>query len=160
MKPKKEVTLNHEQQLYVIPEGPGYSCLGFDVLETRYKALASECTSRGVYVHKAKKARGTLERYAQYEQLVDRARFHSQSTGYRFTCSLIQQLINLEGKRVELTYPSGEKSRFYVGKSTGWMPCHLEIKTSRSTGGGAVYFPEGTKIKVITQNARTRKTAS
>lgn len=42
-----------------------------------------------------------------------------------------------------------ELSRFWVGKSTGWMPCYLEIKTKRSHGGGAVYLPEGAIIRKI-----------
>ena len=28
--PLESVTLNHEHQLYVIDQGDGYSCLGFD----------------------------------------------------------------------------------------------------------------------------------
>ncbi len=42
------------------------------------------------------------------------------------------------GERVEVTYADGETERFYVGKSTGWKPIYLAIKTSRSHGGGAV----------------------
>ena len=30
---------------------------------------------------------------------------------------------------------AGERRRFIVGKSTGWRPCHLEIKTARSACG-------------------------
>ena len=49
---------------------------------------------------------------------------------------LSPQLIGLEGWRVEVTDSYGETRRFIVGKSTGWRPCHLEIKTRRSLGGG------------------------
>jgi hypothetical protein len=42
-----------------------------------------------------------------------------------------------------------ERSRFIVGKSTGWAPIHLEIKTRRSTGGAAAYVPDGATIRVI-----------
>lgn len=49
---------------------------------------------------------------------------------------LTAQLIGLEGKRVEVenTYDN-EKRRFWVGRSTGWRPCHLEIAKRTSQGG-------------------------
>lgn len=48
---------------------------------------------------------------------------------------LTPQLIGLEGYRVSVLDTDGNKRRFIVGKSTGWKPCHLEIKTKRSLGG-------------------------
>jgi hypothetical protein len=39
-------------------------------------------------------------------------------------------------RRIEITYTDGERVRCYVGLSTGWQPCFLEVKTSRSYGGG------------------------
>ena len=48
---------------------------------------------------------------------------------------LSPQLIGLEGYRVEVETTYGETRRFIVGKSTGWKPIHLEIKTRRSLGG-------------------------
>jgi len=48
---------------------------------------------------------------------------------------LTKQLIGLEGWRVEVETLYGETRRFYVGRSTGWVPCHLEVKTRRSMGG-------------------------
>lgn len=33
----------------------------------------------------------------------------------------------------------GIKERFYLGRSTGWIPIYLEIKTNRSTGGSALH---------------------
>jgi hypothetical protein len=29
----------------------------------------------------------------------------------------------------------GERRRFYVGRSSGWIPCHIERKLRTSTGG-------------------------
>ena len=48
---------------------------------------------------------------------------------------LSPQLQGLERARVEVVTTYGEKRRFWVGRSTGWKPCHLEIKTTRSMGG-------------------------
>ena len=41
-----------------------------------------------------------------------------------------------------------ETRRFWVGKSTGWMPTHLEIKRYTSSGGMAVIVPFDS-VKVI-----------
>jgi hypothetical protein len=140
----------HTPDLYVIKSDSGYSCLGFDVLENRYKRLHAELLSLGdKSLIEFPEERGTIARYNQYQRLIDHARALHARTGHRFACELVPQLIGLEGKRVELSYPNGEKTRFIVGKSTGWIPIHLEIKTKRSSGGGSVYFPHGTKVRIV-----------
>lgn len=48
-------------------------------------------------------------------------------------------------ERVEVTYQSGEKERFYVGKSTGWKPVYLAIKKRNSWGGIGVSRAENVK---------------
>jgi hypothetical protein len=53
----------------------------------------------------------------------------------RDNSDLSPQLIGLEGWRVEVCDEAGNFRRFIVGKSTGWRPCHLEVKTKRSLGG-------------------------
>lgn len=64
----------------------------------------------------------------------------AQREAIRDNSGLSPQLIGLEGWRVEVVAEQGEKPyRFIVGKSTGWRPCHLEIKTTRSHGGGPAY---------------------
>lgn len=60
------------------------------------------------------------------------------------------------GMRIEVTYPDGNKSRFWVGKSTGWKPCYLELKIRTSTGGSPAYFPEGSTVKVIHTSRKPR----
>jgi hypothetical protein len=148
---EQTVTISeHAPDLYVIKTANGYSCLGFDVLEQRYIRLHAEFLSLGdKSLIEFPEERGTIARYNQYQRLMDHARAFHARTGHRFACELVPQLIGLEGKRVELTYPNGEKTRFIVGKSTGWIPIHLEIKTKRSSGGGSVYFPHGTKVKIV-----------
>lgn len=58
-----------------------------------------------------------------------------QKAAVRDLSGLTYQLIGLEGYRVQVVDTDGTKRRFIVGKSTGWRPCHLEIKTCRSLGG-------------------------
>ena len=59
----------------------------------------------------------------------------AQKDQHRDNSGLTPQLSGLEGHRVDTVTGEGEKRRFIVGKSTGWRPAHLEIKTSRSMGG-------------------------
>lgn len=47
------------------------------------------------------------------------------------------QLKHLKGARVEVVDQWGEQRRFYVGQSTGWKPCNLEVHNRRSLGGVA-----------------------
>jgi hypothetical protein len=48
---------------------------------------------------------------------------------------LSPQLVGLEGWRVEVVTTYGETRRFYVGRSTGWKPCHIEVCRRDSSGG-------------------------
>jgi len=48
---------------------------------------------------------------------------------------LTPQLVGLEGYRVEVVTTYGETRRFIVGKSTGWVPRHLEVARRDSMGG-------------------------
>ena len=49
--------------------------------------------------------------------------------------ALTPQLIGLEGWRVEVTTDYGETRRFIVGRSTGWIPIHIELARRDSSGG-------------------------
>ena len=136
----KQVTVNKEQRLYVIPEGSGYSCLGFDVAFNRTLAIRKELGLPCVAGTDAPSADniGTLAGYAEYTDAEAAAREYHYRTGKRLECELTPQLIGLEGKRVEVIDRHGDKRRFQVGRSTGWMPIHLEIARRTSHGGVAV----------------------
>lgn len=142
----KGVTLNTEQRLYIIPAETGFSCLGFDVCDRRLKAVAAWCSAR--YIPHAP---GTLKHYEEYISVMALAEDYARVTKTRCSVELTPQLVGLEGKRVEVTAPGEEPRRFYVGKSTGWLPCHLEIARRNSSGGGAVYLPEGATVRVVGQ---------
>ena len=78
---KRTVTVNAESKLFCIPEGTKYySCLGFDVLETRANALARELSAKGALVYEPK-AYGTLSRYEQYRELCEIAYDIHKRTG-------------------------------------------------------------------------------
>lgn len=118
--------------LYVIPSDGGYTCLGFDVVLRRIAALERECTPFA-----ERPERGTLQAYYMLRRYEEMALERFQATGTRSKAELCPQLIGLEGCRVEVVDLDGGTRRFNVGKSTGWMPCHLEIHNSRSISGPA-----------------------
>ena len=136
---ESNVTVNVEQGLYVIPSGNGYSCLGFDVCLERSRKYAAWLRGQGLRASApAKSKRGTLAAYDRYRWMSGKVFEVYQKTGKRCDAELSQQLTGLEGRRVEVVDQYGETRRFIVGKSTGWIPVHLEIKTRRSMGGSAV----------------------
>ena len=141
------VTVNREQRLYVIQHNapacptchkpskqPGYvTCYGFDNCQRLTERLAAEL-GQPAPTHKP----GTLAYYRAYQRLLAVGRKRNADTGWRSTAELTPALVGLEGRRVQVTDEDGGTRRFIVGKSTGWMPCHLEIARRDSTGGPAV----------------------
>ena len=142
-------TINREQRLYVMKAGRGYSCLGFDVAERRLKAVAKWLMENDVTPPTSDRIPGTVAHLAEYELTMKAgAELHAR-TGKKCDAELTPALIGLERQRVEVTLPDGSKNRFTVGKSSGWLPIHLEIKRRDSTGGGAVYLPDGATVRVL-----------
>jgi hypothetical protein len=140
-----KVTANKEQKLYVIPCGDdGFTCLGFQVCLDRATALALEMWQP---VPPAKK--GTIKLYNEYRKLVAIAAGKNRDTGWRSKTELHPQLIGLEEHRVEVEDQDGEVYRFLVGKSTGWIPCHLQLCNVRSSGGGCVDSRPFKRVTVI-----------
>ena len=126
------IKINKEQGLYVLKCGTGFTCLGFDVCDQRTKAICNELKLRF-----PNKRKGTKTHYETYIKMVQHVANLHKAIGFRSKSQLNPKLIGLEGKRIECNL-HGVKTRFIVGKSTGFIPCHLEIKTSRSSGGGSI----------------------
>ena len=142
-------TINHEQRLYVMKSGRGYSCLGFDVAERELQGVKKWLQANGVTPPTSGARPGTVAHLAEYELTMKAgAELHAR-TGKKCDAELKPALIGLEHQRVEVTLPDGSKNRFTVGKSTGWLPIHLEIKRRDSKGGGAVYLPDGATVRVL-----------
>lgn len=135
--PKDRVTINEDyfgpgDGVYIVPEGGGYSTLGFDVCIDRIDRYAIE-----LMVDEPKVQRGTMQAYNVMRGLAEALRLRYERTGERSVAELSPQLVGLEGWRVAVERENGELDRFVVGKSTGWMPCHLELRTRISSGGVA-----------------------
>jgi hypothetical protein len=147
---KREVGINAEQELYVIPESHGYSCLGFDVLITRYNAIAEWLRKEGLQQDDLPPdARGSMRAYTAYRTLLDRAAGYCQRNKLRCPAELTPELTGLEGKRVEVVDRHGDRRRFIVGKSTGWLPIHLEIARRDSSCGPAVTGVPFQSVRIV-----------
>lgn len=126
------VTISESQRCYVVPCGrDGYTTLGWDVAERRRVALRAW---RGCESLSAPEP-GTLAHYHAYRHEMTLASNHADATHSRCEVELSPQLVGFEGRRVEVIDEAGERRRFRVGKSTGWLPIHLELHNSRSRGG-------------------------
>lgn len=140
------VTLNEEQALYVLKCTGGYSCLGFDYAYEKASKIAKHYGIKRLIPIETNK--GTMQGYAEYLEAVAYAMSEHGRTGLQCPIGLNAQLIGFERKRVEVVYQDGRKERFIVGKSTGWIPCHLQLKTARSIGG------EGISENVVFKSVR------
>ena len=140
---KPAVTVNQEQKLYVIPCGDGYTCLGFDVCRERAERLALS-----LRLPSPASQPGTLELYAEYQELTRRAWIRFESTGEKTLCELSPQLSGLKGKRVEVLDEYGETRRFTVGQSMGFIPVNLEI-SRRGDGDGFAASRNYESVRVI-----------
>ena len=147
--PKQEqtsngVTLDTVNRFYVIPAGKSYSTLGWDYCAKQAKALALELQAPDTTAEV-----GTLEFYSYWETLLNLGRDRNRRTGWRSAINLVPALIGLEGKRVEVVDEWGTTKRFWVGKSTGWMPCHLQIARRNCSGGPSVCIGTPRSVRVV-----------
>lgn len=126
-------SINNERRLYVLKAGKGFTCLGFEYAESRRVAVLKWLGETAQAVEA-----GTPEHYEAYAHAMERGAHYNAATRKRCDAELTPELIGLEGYRVEVRDKHGETRRFIVGKSTGWMPCHLEIARRNSHGGPAV----------------------
>lgn len=156
---KREVTINPDSRLYVIPSDGGYTCHGFDVVERLISRLEAEGLAvappllKPVGTVDPSAVVGTLERYAYYRALCGEGAARNALTGWRSSAELTPELVGKEGRRVEITHrwKSGETEtiRFQVGKSSGWLPCHLRLARRGVSGGPAVCLGEILSARTI-----------
>jgi hypothetical protein len=141
-------SIDDKQRLYVIRCSGGFSCLGFDACEERKRALARELgqTLDGLRV-------GTRGAYTEYCRLVRLASRRHRETGWRSESELTEQLKGLEGWRVAVVDRWNQSRKFIVGRSTGFIPCHLELARRDSSGGPAVV---GAPFKSLRKIERVR----
>ena len=145
--------------LYVIPNAyteddgtvsTGYSCLGLEICVQKLHRLTKELAGLGEYGKTAtvisaeqmqqEQQRNPLDTYYSLLETQNRAFVRHKRTGWRSKTGLSKQLTGLEGRVVEVVPEGGDydqRRTFIVGKTGGWIPCHLEIEDSSEDGGGS-----------------------
>lgn len=138
--------INYDQRLYVIPSGGGFSCLGFDVAHKRTAQYAAWLKAPELAPPARK---GTVKAWKAYNAALSEVLRVCTAYNMRCPVELTPELMGLEGKRVEVIRPNGDRRRFKVGRSTGPIPIHLEIANSRSLGGGGAMIFPGDRIVIV-----------
>ena len=134
-------SINLDQRLYVLEAGKGHTCLGFDVAFERATKVANWLKAVGQDVSLPEPSKvGTPEGYQEYLDIMEILKVYCLTTGKRCEAMLSPQLLGKEGKRVEVITTYEERRRFQVGRSTGWLPIHLEVPNKRSRGGYAADY--------------------
>lgn len=139
------VTLDVEQSRYVIDVGGGFTCLGFKVCREWTRAIACELGR----IELAPTAFASLAAYEQYEAALKAARAHAAMTGRPLRCQLTLELIGLEHQRVEVTDRYGDTRAFVVGRSTGFIPVHLELSSRRARSGVGVCGAPFRSVRIV-----------
>ena len=124
------VRIDNVNRLYVMRAGPGFSTMGWEYLDRQARAVAL-----WLRIPFKSVSRGTREHFEECQHMMAIGAQHARQTGARCDAELSPQLIGLEGWRVEVEPTYGGTRRFIVGKSTGWLPCHLELYRINSHGG-------------------------
>lgn len=159
------IAINRTLRVYVIPtkhgRRDGFTCLGFHLAFDKAAAVAKWLAERGVDVEFPNEASiGRVRGYREFAAVVLAARKYFKDTGVRCPVELTEALIGLEGTRVEVVDSFGDKRRFWVGKSTGWIPCHIELARRDSSGGFPVYGAPFRSLTVIEANVRRTNTTN
>ncbi len=144
------VTLNKEQRLYVQNHGDHFTCLGFDVAFNKLESLHKELSKMlSKSLPEMPKYKGTMKVYNMLKKLEKIAMNLYLEHGIKLESCLTKQLIGLEGKRVEVVDCYNETRRFKVGRSTGWLPFHIELSNERSVSGLPVTSAPFKSVRVI-----------
>ena len=153
------ISLNNEQELYVIHARHGYSCLGFDVMLRKHAAISAWLRSEGLPADDLPaNARGTIRGYKSYETAMQRASAGQRPHRPPMPGRIMPATDRLGGQaRRGRVYRWNDRA-FRVGKSTGWMPCHLAISRRTSSGGFAVDGPfKSVRVVNASPNNRNRE---
>lgn len=155
-------SINKDQRLYVMKAGAGFTCYGFDVLNRKAAGVLQWLKSEGRAAEMILGAKGidvtaldiparvgTKKHFNACNNVIDAGRVYAFASDRRCDVELTPQLIGLEGRRVEVVDDAGITRRFIVGRSSGWMPCHIEIARRDSHGGPSVMGAPFKSVSVI-----------
>lgn len=129
-----QVTLNTDQNLFVIKSGNSVSCLGFEEAFNQSKELASRLLARGINViAPLLSEKGTLQQYTHYQELLKSYHLIKDNKTWFDSSTPAKARKALESLRL-----SGNKARVFIGDTeTGrdWLEEFDTIgRVARSSG--------------------------
>jgi len=146
-------TIDQEHETYGLKHMYGkkeyYSHLGFAYVEWEIRTVEKWTGASYPQLEL-----GTAEHFALYQQAIKDGAAYNRATGKRCEAALTPEFIGLEGNRVEVVDRWDNRYRFIIGKSTGWMPIHIERKRCNSDGGGAFVGYPCKEVWVIGKNGK------
>jgi hypothetical protein len=163
----KDITLNEEQKLYVIPSGSGYSCLGFDYAFKQATTLADAIAAkRPDLAEQALDQKpdtadwGTMAVYNGYRNLTSLLSREKVDLGTWFDPETHPEVrrqleLALKGKyRLRIEYGDRETGQAHddrpnsgtISRSMGPMKVPLLIRSTRSYGGDVISTAHIVKI--------------
>lgn len=152
------IAIKNDTRTYMIKCGDGYTCLGFDVADAWSHAvlawLARELQPSGLPKVVIPEV-GTEAHFNVYMRIMAIGDQLHRHTGKRCPALLTPELIGHEGKKAEIVDKYGDHRKFWIGRSTGWLPVHLECN-HRAGGGPAV---TGSPFQQCTIIGASRSTA-
>jgi hypothetical protein len=138
------ISINHEQRLFVIRKVEGYTCLGFDQCFDETYQLAE----RLGYPLPREEQKGSLEQYLQLQELLKKASKANLGTWFhRNTPQRVRDILESarqDGRRLRLFYGDTETGRDWmqeydtigtISRSIGTLKVPLLIASSRSISG-------------------------
>jgi hypothetical protein len=167
MNETREITLNKERKLYVIPSGSGYSCLGFDHAFKQATALADaiaakrpDLASQALDQKPDAADWGTMVVYNGYQNLTSLLSHEKVDLGTWFdpeTHPEVRRQLELARNgnyRLRLEYGDRETGQAWddrpnngtISRSMGPLKVPLLVKNSRSMGGEAILTANIVKI--------------
>lgn len=142
-------SINHEQGVYVLKCGEGFTCCGFEYAANQAKKV-NDWLPEGMRIPETLKGiPGTAEAYEYYAETMKIGAAYNVKTGKRCEADLIPEFMGYEGRKVVLTYFNGTTEKFKIGKSTGWFPCHLMIENGEIGGSPITSLSEVARIEFL-----------
>ncbi len=149
-------------RLFVIPcKLTGFTCLGIDRAIRQTNAVAHWMSMPQLALDEAL-ANPTSDEWLhlvwhQYKKVMYAGERVAAAQGSKCPVALTPEFIGHEGQWVRVTEEDGEVREFKIGRSTGWMPCHLEIESGED-GGPAACLSKGATLEFFgTRRPRKQK---
>lgn len=117
-----QLKIDKQKQQYVFTQGSGVFPIGIALLAKRAKAVA-----QWMGVAEPKSKAGSFEHYTECMAMMEKGHQHAKRTGLQCNGNLSPQLVGYEGARVSVVDNAGYTRSFWVARTLGWMPSHLEV---------------------------------